>query len=765
MIFANPVVIYNESLPINQRHIIVASNRNEIQMYAGINVTYVDWTNASPSPYRRVCTDVGGPLLEGSEMEMQLWGSASPELYNTCGDYPMYSLNETLLDEYCSIEGTIVCRQWPDFSDQLLFVSIDEFLDNFYLNGQAEWNPNLVNYSRAELCTRNGGINSCKQYELGSTNYAFVVNVTDVLSESRILQYRTLTFYDVTVSGVSDSSMTGILNFQLWNLESRTLIQFRSSDAASNPAEVPLNYSTFGAAACAQSSQTVLLSSDSTATSTTTVTFRTSITQTQTSTLTDTSQTSVTQTQTSTLTDTSQTSVTQTQTSTLTDTSQTSMTQTQTSTLETPSTSSVTSTATTSANIVTFVPPSSTSTTNTITTTTRVSTDTSTTTIGYIDPDYALASELLVNAASVFTPNFRVTGKASMQPYDQQWIETNWVPLSQRCLEYECTCTEGLTSVCSEDFECATIPNPVMIWNESLTVYPRIAVVSANFSQIILMENGITVKYVEWTGNADPLRRVCTDTGGEQLAGSDMEMELWRTAAPNMVNTCGDFPQQPVNTSLVKEYCKLPGIECTIPLFFVSKIVAIIRNLYLLPGATEGAVYDNATLCTFQQPSVVCMDVTSSDYAVIKNSTRVNGKALPVHTRVLTLSGFNMSISDANKTYLQTTDLYGFVETDGVVVRIRFEGMEVPESDTSLPTRYDMEICDPPTPAPTRAPTLMPTFVPTGQPSREKLAELDRAAFISIPMIVFVVALGVVAGVILYKSKHDKYDMYTKVDE
>lgn len=663
----NPVVIFDKTLSIKFRYIVVASDHDETVVIDGVNITYVNWTNASPDPKRRICTNVDGPLLDDNELEMDVFEHASPEMFNTCGDSTT-SPPLSNISAYCAESPQITCTTWDDFSKDrlknalqysqlyydwytaMLWSGLPATVDNFL---------NQLQYSSAELCTTNQPYPVCKQFtQANNSEYAFITNT------SKVMQGRILTFTDVSnVLGFNSGVFTSLNNVEYWDGGVQTLIKFHITNMQLFPYSVQM-FSASNTSSCIPNNANNLQFVTTTSATTTSATM----------------------------------------------TSATMTSATTTSIETTPYTTSITS----SNNIIPI--------------------------------DSNFYEEDLKNAAGLFTPNFNISAKLFANPFNQTWLDVYWAPLRHECAQYECMCTDGITSVCSENFECIIISNPVMIWNSSLPVFPRMVVSSDNVNETIIIGNGMTIKYVDWDGYANPLRRICTDTGGVLLEGSEIEMILWQSAIPSMINTCGDFPETTTNQTLLDMYCAMDDILCKPTIEFVQTFESTLVSTLNISNITSPYLnYSNAELCTYMQPSTTCMSLTDNDYAVVRN------KFLPGHLRMMTLFNVSAEIPDETKRSLHNVNLGDF--NDYIIVRLQFQGLAVSLDHNNINDAED-DICDPPTPP---APSKFPTFEPTHQPSVQKTLELDRPLFISIPAIVFVFSLGIIGGCIIYKSKHDMH--------
>ena len=346
-------------------------------------------------------------------------------------------------------------------------------------------------------------------------------------------------------------------------------------------------------------------------------------------------------------------------------------------------------------------------------------------------PDVEVSVQLQ-NAAGISTPNF--CGEYQ-NTFTTWWYDTYWCPLSEQCDVYECMFTDGLTNVCTDDYECVAMANPVMIWNSSVATHPRVIVVASDRNETI-EDRGFSVKYVDWLPPANPYRRVCTDVGGPLLQGSEIEMQLWGSAHPVLIDTCGDFPLYDLNYTLLNEYCDGTTQSCVGLGVFANGVWDIVGQ-----PETE---FSSAELCTYNQPIEVCANLTSEDWVYALNDTNDNYP----HTRKLIINVTYMNATDETKLFWSTQNIVWL----GIIVNLRFNDIPVPDT-TLAPTTPNSTRCIAPTVNPTRYPTDFPTFKPTSQPSHQKHNTVDRALFISIPMIVFVVTVGIIIGVVVYKSK------------
>lgn len=345
----------------------------------------------------------------------------------------------------------------------------------------------------------------------------------------------------------------------------------------------------------------------------------------------------------------------------------------------------------------------------------------------------------LLNAAGISAPNF--CGEYE-HTFNGDWYETYWCPLTAQCDVYECMFTQGLTNVCTEDYECVVMANPVMIWNASLMTNGRYIVVASDIN-ITFEDRGFNVTYVDWMPPADPYRRICTAVNGTLLNGTSIEMELWGSGNPILSNTCGDFGLYDTNYTLLDEYCLQSNILC-------STLDVQVSLTFLQLGYPESN-YSDATLCTFQQPTQNCITLTSNDIVFAHRSTTLEFKedALPFRLRVLTINVTYMNASDSTKEQLTAQDLYYF---NTCVVRLIFNDLPPSPPSTASPTHTNQTACYI---APTSAPTGIPTYQPTSGPTQQKRTTVDRAAFISIPIILVLVSLGAILGCVIYKVKHD----------
>lgn len=161
-------MIWNESVPVYHRFIVVASTIDSTETYLGYNITYVNWT-APANPLRQICTSVDGDLMTGSETEIELWKTAQPMMTNTCGDYSIGPVNTTTLDSYCENHTCTTALTYA----RLLWALIGL--------------PDSTRISSATICTRDQPTLTCQS----RSPEQFII-VTNTLLPRRL---RTIYFY------------------------------------------------------------------------------------------------------------------------------------------------------------------------------------------------------------------------------------------------------------------------------------------------------------------------------------------------------------------------------------------------------------------------------------------------------------------------------------------------------------------------------------------------------------------------------------------